>query len=179
MDLSKYEPKGQLKGFPKEIIAKMLEYQFDQTGFQDVRIFESDSSSGKISGGFDWKETIEGGSFWTEVIDDHKFSIFSLQSEPEEELKYGDRVEYKDGELDDWGSCGDVFVAKLPGESPYLIADSMEDLTDTESPIRMYRWKYCRKVNQSESFVQLTLQDISDGKGVGIDPNKIKIIESH
>jgi hypothetical protein len=39
-------------------------------------------------------------------------------------------------------------------------------------------WEYCREVKQEETerVVELTLQDISEGKGVGVKPHLIRIV---
>ena len=39
-ELENYEPKGQLEGFPKEIIARMLDCQEEQGNKRDVTVFE-------------------------------------------------------------------------------------------------------------------------------------------
>lgn len=68
--------KGQLKGFPKEVVELMLERQFEQTGRRDVTVFETYSYAGVDNGGFDWDSTIEGFGFWKEVVEDRNFDVF-------------------------------------------------------------------------------------------------------
>lgn len=68
--------KGKIKDFPKEIVEKMLERQFEQTGKKDVSVFEAICTEGKFNGGFDWHETIEGEGFWEEVLADKNFDLF-------------------------------------------------------------------------------------------------------
>lgn len=75
-DLENYTPKGDLIGFPKEIIARMLDCQEEQGNLRDVSIFESSKSTDLEPGGFDWHRTKEKGSFWYKVIDDKNFDIF-------------------------------------------------------------------------------------------------------
>ena len=59
-ELENYTPKGDLKGFPKEIIARMLDYQEEQGNLRDVSVFERDRKEGHYVGGFEWNETKEG-----------------------------------------------------------------------------------------------------------------------
>ena len=41
-ELENYEPKGELEGFPKEIISRMLDCQEEQGNPRDVSVFERD-----------------------------------------------------------------------------------------------------------------------------------------
>lgn len=122
--------KGDLKGFPVEVVEKMLERQVEQGNERDVRVFEEYKYCGKIMGGFRWKDTQEGDSFWNDVLDEN-FELF-FQRYPKEEsstqqetivwrkwpCEYKPRVQYlvnltngdfvlgcinKDGHVDDRG----------------------------------------------------------------------------
>lgn len=75
-DLENYIPKGDLKGFPKEVIARMLECQEEQGYQRDVSVFEKHKSSTKAEGGFDWDKTKEKWWFWAEVINIKNFNAF-------------------------------------------------------------------------------------------------------
>lgn len=66
--------KGQLEGFPKEIVEKMLERQVEQGNPRDVSVFEIDKYE-EISG-FSWEKTIEGDDFWCDIIDSKNFDVF-------------------------------------------------------------------------------------------------------
>lgn len=63
--------KGQLEGFPKEVVDKMLERQFEQKGVLNITVLESNRF-----GGFRWKDTIEGLEFWEAVVDEKNFDKF-------------------------------------------------------------------------------------------------------
>jgi hypothetical protein len=65
------EYKGELQGFPDEVVNKMLDRQVEQGNKRDVTVFEA----GKTDG-FYWSETTEGGNFWGEVIHDKNFALF-------------------------------------------------------------------------------------------------------
>lgn len=73
-----YIPKGQLEGFPLEIVDKMLERRFEQKG--GIFDFEEDHYQG-----FDWDRTIEGVDFWVEVLIRENFNLF-FERYPKEEL---------------------------------------------------------------------------------------------
>lgn len=92
-ELENYEPKGYLIGFPKEIIARMLDCQEEQGNERNVSVFENN-----ITIGFAWDKTKEGGCFWYEVITKENFDLF-FEKYPKkdnqdnfQEFKVGDKV---------------------------------------------------------------------------------------
>lgn len=68
---SDYVPKGELKGFPLEVIDKMLERQAEQESKLSVKQFEESNMSGFI-----WSNSSEGQDFWEDLIDCKKFDLF-------------------------------------------------------------------------------------------------------
>lgn len=68
--------KGELKGFPQEVVEKMLERQEEQGNKRDVSVFEDHNTASVAGGGFNWEYSIEGRLFWTQVIDDRNFGLF-------------------------------------------------------------------------------------------------------
>jgi|GEM_PF-3427476 len=68
--------KGDLQGFPDEIVEKMLENQEKQIGKRDVGVFEKTRHAGGLSGGFDWWATTERDAFWRDVIFNRNFDAF-------------------------------------------------------------------------------------------------------
>jgi len=67
--------KGQLEGFPEEIVEKILDYQVAQGNPRDISIFEYDIAAGALDGGFYWSDTKEG-DFWEEVLLERNFDTF-------------------------------------------------------------------------------------------------------
>lgn len=67
---------GEIADFPREVVEKMLERQYEQTGKRDVSVFERDERCGRFWGGFTWSDTIEGDDFWNAVIGLKAFYIF-------------------------------------------------------------------------------------------------------
>lgn len=74
--LKGYIPEGAIEGFPVEVIAKMLERQYEQAVVVDVSVFEDDRYAGKALSGFTWRDTEEGFSFWWNVISELDFTKF-------------------------------------------------------------------------------------------------------
>ena len=97
-DLENYEPEGNLKGFPKEIISHMLAYQEKQGNPRDISVFERNKYTIVELGGFDWDKTIEENIFWEELIGNKNFNLVfkkytkqDYQNNPQE-FKVGDEV---------------------------------------------------------------------------------------
>lgn len=65
-----------------------------------------------------------------------------------------------------------VFMKK---NNVFLAWKSSETLEEAEKTHHVTSWKYARDIK--EELVHLTFQDISDGKGIGIDPKLIRIKE--
>ena len=94
-DLEKYEPKGQLIGFPKEIIAHMIECQKEQVDRRDVTVFENLTRACPDIHGFSWNKTKEGYDFWEAVIEKRNFDLFFEKypkKEDNQEFKVKDKV---------------------------------------------------------------------------------------
>lgn len=107
-DLENYEPKGDLKGFPKEIIARMLECQEKQGNKRDVSIFEKNKFSLLMEGGFDWDITKEENDFWNAVIEKRNFDIFFEKYPKKEELKTCSKC-HKEKPLSEFHKRGNTF----------------------------------------------------------------------
>lgn len=75
-ELENYKPKGDLIGFPKEIITRMLDYQEEQGNPRDVFVFEKQCDATQYIKGFEWSDTQEGWDFWHKVITNKDFDVF-------------------------------------------------------------------------------------------------------
>lgn len=68
--------RGNIKGFPEEVVMMMLECQALQGNDRDVSVFERNRTACQSDGGFTWEETKDGSDFWYKVIDCRRFDIF-------------------------------------------------------------------------------------------------------
>lgn len=68
--------KGELEGFPQEIVERMLDYQVEQGNKRDVSVFEEDRTCGQFEGAFDWYYTVEKDDFWDLVLVMRDFGVF-------------------------------------------------------------------------------------------------------
>lgn len=67
---------GQIKDFPIEVVQKMVDCQVKQGNKADVTVFQKNRKRDKETGGFDWGNTIEGVSFWLNIVWFEDFSQF-------------------------------------------------------------------------------------------------------
>lgn len=65
-----------LSGFPIEVVQRMVDYQYMQTGVSNVLIFQNNVVAGIHGYGFYWYDTAEGDDFWRDVIENKDFAIF-------------------------------------------------------------------------------------------------------
>ena len=71
--------RGEIEGFPEEVVIEMERRQVAQGNDRDVSVFEYHRDAGRMCGGFTWGRTDEGEDFWKEVIAYRNFSLFYEQ----------------------------------------------------------------------------------------------------
>lgn len=167
-DLSTYVPKGEIENFPMEIIAKMLEHQVAQARPENIAIFENFISDERL--GFDWTKTPEGWDFWRRIIMHNLFDVF-YKKYPLFDPKRGDIVLVSSVK----GSWSErIYVTIIEGTTePYVcVHESDNSMFKDGKPFRVCQWA---RIKQKDPQVYLSLQDISDGKGVGVPAHLIVI----
>ena len=70
------EYRGELEGFPKEVVDKMLERQVEAGFSPSIAVFEKQKRATNEQGGFIWGLTEEGGGFWEAVVSRMEFDVF-------------------------------------------------------------------------------------------------------
>ena len=70
------EYKGDIEGFPEEVVNWMLDQQEKQGNKRDVTVFELNGCTGRDHGGFNWCDTSEEYLFCHGVIELKKFNVF-------------------------------------------------------------------------------------------------------
>ena len=63
---------GELDDFPPEIVQRMLECQYEQTGKVSIKELQEIGAAK----GFDWRNTLEGASFWISIVYYRMFDLF-------------------------------------------------------------------------------------------------------
>lgn len=197
---------NKIAGYPIEIVNRMLECQASQGNKIDLEVFKikgPDTNSSR--GGFDWGKTSEGVKFWSRIFNKKDFNHFfqhhndiirsgivieedwdifdlanannSLEEEfPNNVIEVGTKVIVKE-------DTGRKSIKRLISYNPdfpepYLtITEKAWNLLleGNTSEQRFKAYKNCEKYIE-EPIVELTLKDISEGKGVGVPPHLIKIV---
>ena len=67
---------GKIENFPIEVVEKMVEEQVRQGNKADVTIFQRNLLASGFLGGFVWKNTEDGSTFWERVIMARDFNVF-------------------------------------------------------------------------------------------------------
>jgi hypothetical protein len=91
----------QLKGFPIEIVEKILEKQKEQINTRNIKVFQENVIAGDLIKGFRWSSTKEGYDFWDRVLSKRDFEFF-FKTYPKNEkpiMYYIKSVKDKDREI--------------------------------------------------------------------------------
>lgn len=165
---------------PPEIQKRMLLEQEKQGNERNPNIFRENTSIGVAHGGFDWIETDDGYSFWAEVLkgDFNRFFLrYPKKGEELLELEKDTKTYPKVMEVSNFENFSNprtrvVFMEK---NGKYLAWSNASTLEEAEKTFTVTYWDYAREVVPT---VNLTAEDISAGKGVGVDPKLIRFKES-
>ena len=182
---------GQIANFPLWIVKAMVSNQVRQGNPANVKVFQEKADASLVEGGFSWNKSAEGQFFWSKVINGKQFpkEITPLDKsiEPADEslketvveavekipaYKVGDIVKVKNGK----NIITRIVIGYFPElPNPYITMtvegfNIFKEGKATECNLRIVALK-------EPEYVYLTLKDISEGKGVGIDPDLIRIVQ--
>lgn len=152
------EFKGDIEGFPEEIVEKMLDYQVAQGNWRDVTVFEKNYTVSACSGGFDWASTPEGDLFWVNVISRQRFNTFFE--------KYPKKSEYPKvmlvSENKVYWSKRVVFMEKC---ERFLAWDTAETLEEAENVYLTASWKYAKDFPVEQPIPEYTMEELTEKLG--------------
>jgi hypothetical protein len=172
--------KGELEGFPTEVVEWMLEQQVKQGNERDITVFEKHKRSNNYDNGFDWREVDdfndeeEALEFCEEVISDKNFDLFFQKYSGKGMInEYPKVMLVSDDPIDIYNEDRRrvVFMEK---NGYFLAWSGAKTIEEAKKRTSVIPWKYAIDTTKEE-IVELTLQDISDGKGVGIPAHLIRI----
>lgn len=161
--------KGQLEGFPTEIVEKMLDYQEQQGNERDISVFEKDIFAGKRSKGFIWDETLEGADFWNEVIEQRNFQVF-FDRYP----KYPKVMWVGNYPINGYNEPIKrvVFMEK---NGKFIAWSFAETLKEAETITTTVAWSYAKDVElDNTEIVEVTLEDVAKAMNIDVDKLRIK-----
>ena len=130
--------KGQLEGFPKEIVERMLECQVEQGNPRDVSIFEEDRDMDGRHGGFTWGKTSEGHNFWAKILMFTKLDTF-FEKYPKTSYPKVMMV----GNSYPLIHTRVVFMEKC---GRFIAWENVQTLKDAEEICTSYGWKYAEDI---------------------------------
>lgn len=197
ISITKEDLTGQIVNFPLKIVEAMVANQVRQGNPANVKVFQDKVDASFVEGGFSWNKSAEGQFFWSKVINGKQFpkeivppdkSIEPVKPEepsnesPEEVVvgavkktpayKVGDIVKVKN----DKNVITRIVIGYFPElPNPYITMtvegfNIFKEGKATECNLRITALK-------EPEYVYLTLKDISEGKGVGVDPDLIRIVQ--
>lgn len=185
---------GQIANFPLKIVEAMVSNQVRQGNPANVKIFQEKVDASFVEGGFSWNKSAEGQFFWSKVINGKHFpkeivppdkSIEPVKPEepinesPEEIVEEAKETPaYKVGDIVkiENSTRSRVIIGYFPDmPNPYLTIteESFKDFMNGKTSCHIN----VTAIEEPKKYVYLTLKDISEGKGVGIDPDLIKIVQ--
>lgn len=130
--------KGDIAGFPFEVVDKMLHYQKQQGNKMNIAVFEECRFKNDLDGGFSWDKTTEGYHFWQEVIGTKYFNRF-FEVYPKEE----DKTEPGYPTLAD---CREKFPQGTTFNNSNVLNQTVNDYTIDDIPAYIYD-------NTSKTFI--------------------------
>lgn len=181
---------GQITNFPLWIVKAMVSNQVRQGNPANVKVFQEKVDASFVEGGFSWNKSAEGQFFWSKVINGKQFpkettpldkSIEPADESPKEAVvsaregnayNVGDVIRVKVGN----STRSRVIIGYFPDmPNPYLTIteESFKDLMNGKTSCHIN----VTAIEEPKRFVYLTLKDISEGKGTGIDPDLIRIVQ--
>ena len=78
--------KGQIDWLPDFIGEELMNQQELQGNKRDISVFEEDVTASTNDGGFEWKDTSQGNSFWVRVLLEKDINLFLAWFKPELEV---------------------------------------------------------------------------------------------
>lgn len=176
---------GQIAGFPLAIVQAMVDNQVRQGNPANVKVFQEKVDASFIEGGFSWNKSAEGQFFWSKVINGKQFPVDVIKPDKEIEQAKEGLVEsineerkpaYKMGEvLKDKGKQRVVigYFPEMPNPYITITKQTFDSFAKGETDTTV---AIIEAIKEPDKYVYLTLKDISEGKGIGVDPSLIKII---
>ena len=191
-----------IEGYPPHVVELMLDEQERQGNPRNVAVFQKKADAGYFEGGFTWGKSVKGPMFWSSIHNGHKFEIAIPESKVEaskkvakktiekpeqsEEIEVGTKVlvKFLDGRVEGRTKERKKTVISVlnTGKGPVYVCVSdalfqkLLSATITTSGISSHTIDELRIDKVRPEKVRLTLKDISEGKGTGIPPELIEIV---
>lgn len=193
---------GAIKDFPIAIVELMIANQVAQGNPANIKVFQTKADAPATVGGFSWYRSKEGAMFWSRIINARKFDtpipgakievakeVVKEEPKTQEETDIQEEIVVGSKVMVDFSDFGTSNIKKsksvlsiLEGDNSPLYVCVSESLLESfrkgisnirgisiHSNVTLYK--------PEPEKVKLTLKDISEGKGVGVPPELIEIIQ--
>lgn len=181
--VKKSDLKRDIEDFPIEVVQRMVDYQYEQTGKCNISLFQNCRTSDKYSGCFTWYDTAEGHQFWAKVISYKEFDVF-FKKYPKTMKKKSINLVYivgttrtDDAVIKTLEKYGGKNKYKLSGQSShdviyFITPENKIDAIRIELKSLLDLAGY-EEIKAEESIEEFTIEEIA--KLLGKDPNSIRI----
>jgi hypothetical protein len=160
--------KGELAGFPEEVVEWMLDNQVKQGNPRNVSVFEINRAANAEQKGFDWDQTTEDAKFCQEVISFKYFDVF-FEKYPKKQLQkseYPKVMMVSDSPIteENKGYRLVVFHYQPNAATPYFVYCDTENISDIkESSMIVTSYVYAKDIEPEPEFPK-ELQSLLDKK---------------
>lgn len=167
---------GNLKGFPIEVVEKMLEKQQMQKGYTDIKILQD-----RVGGAFQWDITSEGHTFWENVILYKYFNVFFTKYPKKNKYVYIYQDGTKNGKdiISTLVKYGGIDSLRLNGQSKgsiYYIRPNCNTIAAIvpHTPEGSLVKTFYTEIQPEPSVTEYTMQEIADKLGINVNELRIK-----
>lgn len=171
---------GCLEGMPVRVVEQMLDAQVAQGNTPNIKILQNKVDTPARFGGFDWNKTPQGVAYWSKIINKRDFSDVPGYC-PEEKVEVFRPEPFSrvlGVSITGKTTKEYIFIGYIPGAKyPNMVCtpNAFEAYKKGIKPLDITMVKGISPAPPQK--IRLTLKDISEGKGVGIDPNLIEIVK--
>lgn len=191
-----------IEGYPPHVVELMLDEQERQGNPRNVAVFQKKADAGYFEGGFTWGKSVKGPMFWSSIHNGHKFEIAIPESkvkaskevskkavkkpEQSKEIEVGAKVlvKFLDGRVKGRTKERKKTVISVlnteKGPVYVCVSDALLQkllsATTTTGGISSHTIDELKIDKVEPEKVKLTLKDISEGKGAGVPPELIEIV---
>lgn len=186
---------GQIINFPLKVVEAMVANQVRQGNPANVKVFQDKVDASFVEGGFSWNKSAEGQLFWSKVINGKQFPKETVP--PDKSIKSVKLEESSNESLEENTKqkiskpaykIGDTIKIKVYDKViPRVIIGYFPEMSNPYLTITKWAFDSLMKGKtectlnilalKEPEYVYLTLKDISEGKGVGVDPDLIRIVQ--
>jgi hypothetical protein len=173
---------GDIKGFPIEVVEKMIEEQVKQGNCPNVEVFQKYNRADRKGGGFNWSNTDDGLGFWQDIINNCDFVLFFKKYPKKAKLVYiaGDSEIGMDiiKTLEKYGGINEHNYKGDRDDVVYYIEPNNKFIEVCDFEINIKLWDVLlatyTPIDAEEIILEVTMEEIAEKFGVDVSNLRIK-----